>query len=122
VTAAARCAGGKNKEGGGFAAAHLLGAPRRLRARSSGLQSAGASRCARQPCGLPWTPETSAAPGGRKSGQAQGLPRQARGAQARVVAGGRGCPDAGERSELAFDNQNEERRKLHEYRSGLQAR
>jgi len=30
---------------------------------------------ARQPCGLPWTPETSAAPGVRKSGQAQGLPR-----------------------------------------------
>jgi hypothetical protein len=40
-----------------------------------------ASRCARQPCGLPWTPETTAAPGARKSGQAQACPRAARGAQ-----------------------------------------
>ena len=33
-----------------------------------------ASRCARQPCGLPWTPETTAAPGSRNSGQAQACP------------------------------------------------
>jgi hypothetical protein len=38
-------------------------------------------KCARQPCGLPWTPETAAAPGARKSGQAQACPRAARGAQ-----------------------------------------
>ena len=71
---------GEDKEGGGFAAAHL-----RRAAQATGplLRPPGccASRCARQPCGLPWTPETSAAPGGRKSGQAHGLPRQARGAR-----------------------------------------
>ena len=31
---------GKDKEGGGFAAAHIQGAPRRLRGRSSGLKGA----------------------------------------------------------------------------------
>ena len=55
--------GPKSMEGGGFAAAHLQGAPRRLRGRSSGLQGAAHRAGARQPCGLPWTPETSAAPG-----------------------------------------------------------
>ena len=38
-------------------------------------QGCSASRCARQPCGLPLTPETAAAPGARKSGQAQACPR-----------------------------------------------
>jgi hypothetical protein len=68
----------------------LRGAPerrrRRLRRRSSSGRAAQgtgpplrppgcfASRCARQPCGLPWTPETTAAPGARKSGQAQACP------------------------------------------------
>ena len=40
------------REGGGFAAAHLRGAPRRLRGRSSGLK--GASRFLRKwPAGHP---------------------------------------------------------------------
>ena len=73
--------GPRSPEGGGFAAAHLQGAPRRVRGRPSGLQGAAHRAGARQPCGLPWTPETTAAPGARKSGQAQTCPRAARGAQ-----------------------------------------
>ena len=73
---------GENKEkGGGFAAAHRP-------ARRAGYRAAPpASRVLRialardSPGGLPWTPETSAALGSRKSGQAQGLPGQARGRQ-----------------------------------------
>ena len=80
--------GPKSMEGGGFAAAHLQGAPRRLRGRSSGLQGAAHRAGARQPCGLPWTPETSAAPGVRKSGQAQGLPLARSAAREPAVAGG----------------------------------
>ena len=69
--------GPKSPKGGGFAAAHFL-------ARRAGYGAARcASRCARQPCGLPLTPETTAAPGARKSGQAQACPRAARGAQTR---------------------------------------
>jgi hypothetical protein len=41
-----------------------------------------------RPCGLPWTPETSAAPGVRKSGQAQGLPLARRAAREPALAGG----------------------------------
>ena len=63
-----------NPEGGGFAAAHPPGAPRRVRGRPSGLQGAAHRADARQPCGLPWTPETTAAPGARKSGQARPAP------------------------------------------------
>ncbi len=52
----------------------------RVRGRSSGLKGA-AHRAARDsPGGLPRTPETSAAPGGRKSGQARACPARARGA------------------------------------------
>ena len=69
----------KNTEGGGFAAAHFLArracygaappAPRLLRiACGDGLRPV-------------LTPETTAAPGARKSGQAQACPRAARGAQ-----------------------------------------
>jgi hypothetical protein len=46
---------------------------RGLRGRPSGLQSAAHRAGARQPCGLPWTPETTAAPGTRKSGQWPGM-------------------------------------------------
>ena len=38
------------------------------------IQGCFASRCARQPCGLPWTPETSAAPGGRKAVRPRACP------------------------------------------------
>jgi hypothetical protein len=66
------CGPVSRQEGGGFAAAHFLAcracygaappAPRALRVSSgNGLRP-------------PLTPETSAAPGGRKHGQAQGLP------------------------------------------------
>ena len=47
-----------------------------------------ASRCARQPCGLPWTPETSAAPEGRKRDQAQGLPPARRAARGPLAVAG----------------------------------
>ncbi len=97
--------GPKSPEGGGFAAAHLL-------ARRAGYGAAPpASRVlthragARQPCGLPWTPETTAAPGARESGQAQACPRAARGAQ---TPGGGGPQEPAERQdtdELAFDSQ-----------------
>jgi hypothetical protein len=50
--------------------------PLRVRGRSSGLQGATAPPCGRRPCGPPWTPETTAAPGSRKSGQATGLPHR----------------------------------------------
>jgi hypothetical protein len=73
--------GPKSPEGGGFAAAHLLARRAGYGARPSGLQGATHRAGARQPCGLPWTPETTAAPGARKSGQAQACPRAARGAQ-----------------------------------------
>ena len=67
-------------------------------------QGCSASRCARQPCGLPLTPETAAAPGARKSGQAQACPpRCAR--RANPLGGGAqeqaGRQDTGE---LAFDS------------------
>jgi hypothetical protein len=62
------------------------GAPRRIRGRPSGLKGANASRCARQPCGPPLTPETTAAPRARKGGQAGPAPRCAR----RAAPGGGG--------------------------------
>jgi hypothetical protein len=97
--------GPKSAEGGGFAAAHFL-APRMLRGRPSGLQGAAHRAGARQPCGLPWTPETTAAPGSRKSGQAQACPRAARGAQTR---GWRATEQAERQdtAELAFDTRKE---------------
>jgi len=84
----------------------------------SGARRAGygaappASRALRVSCGNgrrpPLTPETSAAPGGRKRGQAQGLPRPGA-RRASPCRGGRlRTPDAREQNELAFDNQKEE--------------
>ena len=82
----------KSTEGGGFAAAHFLA---RRAGYGAALRPQGccASRCARQPCGLPLTPETTAAPGARKSGQAQACPRAARGAQTRRRGAYRSKPD-----------------------------
>ena len=73
--------GPKSPEGGGFAAAHPL-------ARRAGYGAAPpAPRLLRIACGdglrPALTPETTAAPGARKSGQAQACPRAARGAQTR---------------------------------------
>ena len=84
--------GTESKEGGGFAAAHF-------RARRACYGAAPPAptvlRIALRatPCGLPLTPETTAAPGARKSGQAQACPRAARGAQPRAVAGHRTKPN-----------------------------
>ena len=106
MTAAARCAGGRTRKEA--ASPPLISGARHamLRGRSSGLQGAAHRAGARQPCGLPWTPETSAAPGVRKSGQARACPppRAARGPR----RGGRlRYPDAREQSEQAFDKTEE---------------
>jgi len=90
--------GPKSPEGGGFAAADPSGAPRRVRGRPSGLQGAAHRAGARQPCGLPWPPETAAAPGARKSGQAQACPALARGAQ---TPGGGGPREQAERQDTS---------------------
>ena len=108
MTVAGPLRGPKGTEGGGFAAAHLPGAPRSVRGRPSGLQGAAHRAGARQPCGLPWTPETAAAPGARKSGQAQACPRAARGAHNPAVAGVREHPNPQGPDELAFDTHKEE--------------
>jgi hypothetical protein len=73
VTAAGACCAGKNKEGGGCAAAHCPDAPRRLRGRPSGVQGAAHRADARRPAAA-LDPGASAAPGGRKSGQARACP------------------------------------------------
>jgi hypothetical protein len=69
-------------------------------------QGCSASRCARQPCGLPLTPETTAAPGTRKSGQAQACPRDPRGAQPLRWRATGASRTPGHR-ELAFDSHKE---------------
>ena len=97
--------GPKSPEGGGFAAAHL-------RARRAGYGAAPpAPRLLRIACGdglrPALTPETTAAPGARKSGQAQACPRAARGAQDPAVAGHRSKAERQDTAELAFDSQKE---------------
>ena len=95
--------GPKSPEGGGFAAAHPL-------ARRAGYGAAPpAPRLLRIACGdglrPALTPETTTAPGARKSGQAQGLPPRC----ARKPGGG-GPQQQAERQdtgELAFDSQKE---------------
>jgi hypothetical protein len=75
VSAASPLCGPPN--GGGFAAAGLA-APAKGTGPPLRPQGCCASRCARRPCGPPLTPETTAAPGSRKSGQATACPRRAR--------------------------------------------
>jgi hypothetical protein len=58
------------------------------------------------PAGLPLTPETSAAPGGRKSGQARPAPAT-RAARKPRGGGAHGLPGARERGEQAFDSHKE---------------
>ena len=88
------------------------GAPRRVRGRPSGLQGAAHRAGARQPCGLPWTPETAAAPGRRNSGQAQACPANARRAQPR--SGGRTqAPERKETDEPASGTQKAENDNYH---------
>jgi hypothetical protein len=97
--------GPKSPEGGGFAAAHLLArragygaappAPRLLRiAYGDGLRPA-------------LTPETTAAPGARKSGQAQACPRAARGRADPCSGGPQEKAERQHTGELAFDSQKE---------------
>ena len=107
MSAAAPLRGATRPEGGGFAATVFPGSPRRVRGRSSGLKGAAHRAGARQPCGLPWTPETSAAPGGRKSGQARACPRRARRATPRGGGRTRAPRTPGKQIELAFDTQKE---------------
>ena len=105
MTAADRGGGGKNKEGGGFAAAHLQGAPRQATEpllRPPGCCAsrwrATALRAALDPgdLGGPWGQEERSGPG-PAPGQARGTPGR---------PGGRlRYPDAREQSELAFDKQ-----------------
>ena len=107
VTAASPLRGPKSMEGGGFAAAHL-------RARRAGCGAAPpASRALRVSCGNglrpPLTPETSAAPGAGKAGRPGPAPAR-RGAQAPRRGGRLRIPGRQEQSELAFDNQKEERK------------
>jgi transposase len=86
MTRPARCAGPTAQK---EAAAPPLTSGRAVHATGPPLwpQGCSASRCARQPCGLPLTPETTAAPGTRNSGQAQACPHHARGPQTLVAAG-----------------------------------
>ena len=91
--------GPKSPEGGGFAAAHLP-------ARRTGYGAAPpAPRLLCIACGdglrPVLTPETTAAPGARKSGQAQACPALR---AARKPRRG-GHPDARQTHELAFDSQ-----------------
>ena len=96
--------GPKSPEGGGFAAAHPL-------ARRAGYGAAPpAPRLLRIACGdglrPALTPETTAAPGARKSGQAQACPAL----RAARKPGGGGPQQQAERqdtAELAFDSQKE---------------
>jgi hypothetical protein len=96
--------GPESPEGGGFAAAHLL-------ARRAGYGAAPpAPRLLRIACGdglrPALTPETTAAPGARKSGQAWACPGGAR----RETPCSGGPQDHAERqdtAELAFDSQKE---------------
>ena len=105
MTMASPLRGTESTEGGGFAAAHL-------QARRAGYGAAPpAPRLLRIACGdglrPALTPETTAAPGARKSGQAQACPpRCAR----RANPGGGGPPEHAVRQdtgELAFDSQKE---------------
>ena len=66
-------------EPGGFASSGFItGVTLIVKRLAAGLN--GVALCARQPCGLPLTPATTAAPGSRNSGQAQACPatREAR--------------------------------------------
>jgi hypothetical protein len=91
-----RCGRPESRRGGGFAAAHF-------RASRAGYGAAPpAPRVLRialardSPPGCPLTPETTAAPGARNSGQAPGLPpRRARHANPPVVAGARKALEPG---------------------------
>ena len=65
-------------KGDGCAAAVLL-APAKGTGPLLRPQGCSAPPCGRRPCGPPLTPETTAAPGGRRSGQATACPNPASG-------------------------------------------
>ena len=117
MTAASPLRGPKSMEGGGFAAAHLPGAPRRLRGRFSGLK--GASRFLRKWPAATLDPGDLGGPWGRKSGQAQGLPRP--GARRAGLAGG--CGYLGAREQVNWRSiTRKEEEKLHKCRLGHRVR
>ena len=97
--------GPKSPEGGGFAAAHFLGAPRRLRGRPSGPKGA-AHRAARDSPAAALDPGDHCGPWGQEERAGPGLPRAARGAQTRRWRATRSKPDV-RTHELAFDSQKE---------------
>jgi hypothetical protein len=66
--------GPKSSEGGGFAAAHLLARRACYGAAPPASRVLRIALRATAPAGLPLTPETTAAPGSRKSGQARPAP------------------------------------------------
>src|SRR6266704_4141415 len=74
------------RKGGGCAAAGLA-APAKGTGPPPRPQGCCASRCARRPCRPPLTPETTAAPRNRKSGQATACPGQARAHQGQPILG-----------------------------------
>ena len=86
--------------------------------RSSGLK--GASRFLRKWPAATLDPGDLGGPWGRKSGQAQGLPRARRAARRSVVAGGRRYPDAREQMNRRSIVRRR-RRKLHKSRPGLRS-
>jgi hypothetical protein len=96
--------GPKSPEGGGFAATHL---PARRAAYGT---APPAPRLLRIACGdglrPALTPETTAAPGARKSGQAQACPRAAR-ARRPCSGGPQEQAERQDTGELAFDSQKE---------------
>jgi hypothetical protein len=80
-------------EGGGFAAAHLPGAPRRVRGRPSGLQGA-AHRAARDsPSGAALDPGDRCGPWGQEERAGPGLPPRCARRANPAVADAREHPD-----------------------------
>ena len=88
MTAAARGAGGKNKEGGGFAAAHLQGAPRQATEPLLRPPGCCASRWRATALRAALDPGDLGGPGGQEERSGPGpAPGQARGTRGRLAGG-----------------------------------
>src|SRR5690349_7056402 len=104
--------GPKSAEGGGFAAAHLPGTPRRVRGRPSGPKAA-AHRLRRRPAGCPGPRRPLRPLGPGEAGRPRPAPalRAARNPPRwRAYAS---HPDPKETDELAFDTRKEENLRYH---------